>query len=168
MRDAVIKDPPVEDLGPAMLALDARQRRFVVGWLGTRGKNGARVARAAGYSAHGQADKVQACRLVQNPKIIAAMKEEADRTLDGAAVLAILGLTDLVGEKDPKIRAAAIDSVLDRTGYSRRTTQDIRVEHVDTRSTAEIMAALERLMPRAALPILETTAETVDGASQEG
>lgn len=143
-----------------MLALDARQRRFVVGWLGTRGKNGARVARAAGYSSHKEADKVQACRLLHNPKILAALKEEADRTLDGTAVLAILGLTDLVGNEDVKVRAAAIDSVLDRTGYGRKTSQDIRVDHTDSRTTAQIMAALQQFAPKM-LPVIETTAEEV-------
>lgn len=167
MRDEPIKDPPIENLGPAMLALDSRQRRFVVGWIGTRGKNAARVARAAGYSDKHDACKVRAHYLIHNPKILLALKEEADRTLDGTAVLAILGLTDLVGEKDAKIRAAAIDSVLDRTGYGRKTTQDIRVEHVDTRSTAELLAAVQHMISaRPALPVVDTTAETVDASAE--
>ena len=164
MRDEPIPDPPLDGLGPCMLALSAQQRRFVVGWIGTRGQNGARVARAAGYSDHLDAAKVQACRLVQNPKVLAALREEADRRLDGIAVLAILGLGDLVQSKDEKIKSAAIDSALDRTGYSRRTQQDIRVEHTDKRSTAELLAAVRSLGMRVPeLPALEAPYTDVKG-----
>lgn len=140
-----------------MLALNAQQRRFVVGWIGSGGKNAARVARAAGY-AEGSA-KVKACINLRNPKVIAALREEAERRFDTIAVEAILGLGDLAKSEDEKVRASAIDSILDRTGYGRKTTQDIRVEHVDNRTTAELMAAA-RLM----LPVIDTTAEPVDAA----
>lgn len=142
-----------------MLALSAQRRRFVVGWIGVRGKNASRVARAAGYSAISA--KVTACNLLRDPKILAALKEEADRRLDGIAVLAILGLGDLVTSRNPKVKAAAVDSVLDRTGYGRRSTQDVRVEHVDSRSTAELLAAVRQMMGPKALPVIETTAEKV-------
>lgn len=159
MRDEPISDPDIENLGPAMLALTPMARRFVVGWVGTRGKNAARVARAAGYSVNRA--KVTACNLLRSEKILLALKEEADRRLDGIAVLAILGLGDLVTSKNEKVKAAAVDSVLDRTGYGRRSTQDVRVEHVDSRSTAELLAAVKLLMGPKGLPIIDTTAEEV-------
>lgn len=159
MRDEPISDPDIENLGPAMLALTVARRRFVVGWIGTKGKNAARVARSAGFSA--QRAKVTACELLRDPKILAALKEEADRRLDGIAVLAILGLGDLVTSKNEKVKAAAVDSVLDRTGYGRRSTQDVRVEHVDSRSTAELLAAVQAMMGPKALPVIDTTAEKV-------
>lgn len=144
-----------------MLALDSRQRRFVVGMIGTSCKNAARVAKAAGYSDKSGAAKVSASRLMRYPKITSALKEEAERRFDTVAIEALLGLGTLVQHKDVKVRVAAIDSVLDRTGYSRRTTQDIRVEHVDTRSTAEILKSLQQFAPRM-LPVVDTTAELVD------
>lgn len=166
MRDVPIADPPAEDLGPCMLALTVLQRRFVVGWIGTRGKSGSRVARAAGYSDKSGAAKVIAHHLIRNPKIIAALKEEADRHLDGTAALAILGLSDLVGNKNPKVRAAAIDSVLDRTGYGRKSTQDIRVEHVDSRSTEELLASVRRMMGATSVAVIDGTCEEIDGAAK--
>ena len=162
MRHAPIEDPAEEDLGPAMIALNQQQRRFVVGWVRSKGKNAAAAARAAGYSDSSEAAKVSAHRLLRQANVLAALKEEADRQLDATAVLAILHLGGLVEHKEPKVRAAAIDSVLDRTGYGRKTTQDIRVEHVDNRSTAEIAAAMAKMLGRAALPVIDTTAEAVD------
>lgn len=144
-----------------MLALTAQQRRFVVGWLAARGKNAARVARAAGYADSSESAKVSAHRCLQNPKVIAAMKEEAERQFDGIAALAIVALRDQIGNSDPKVRQAAIDSALDRTGFGRKSSQDIRVEHSDTRSTAELLAAVQQLMGRKALPVVDTTAEPV-------
>lgn len=166
MRDVPIADPPVEDLGPRMLALTPQQRRFVIGWIGTRGKSGARAAKAAGYSDEGEACKVRAHGLLRNEKVLAALKEEADRRLDSIAIMAVLGLEDLLGSKNPKVRQIAIDSALDRTGYGRKTTQDIRVEHVDKRSTAEILAEVRRLMPPSALPVIE--GEVLETADAEG
>lgn len=148
MRDVPTPDPPVEDLGPKMLALTAQQRRFVAGWIKSRGKNQTRVARAAGYSDKGGGAKVWGSRLVRNPKIIEALKEEADRHLDGIAVLAILGLGDLIGSKNEKIKAAAIDSALDRTGYGRQSRQDIRVEHIDTRTNEELLRIIGQFAPK--------------------
>lgn len=157
-----IESPNSDDLGPAMLALDDKRRRFVVGWVRNRGKNAAAVARASGFSDKSEGAKVQAFRLLRQPKILAALKEEAERQLDATAALAILHLGGLVEHKDPKVQQAAIDSVLDRKGFGRRTTQDIRVEHVDTRSTAELLAEVRRLTGGAlALPVIETTAEDV-------
>lgn len=53
--------------------------------------------------------------------------------------LAVMGMKRLVRSADEKVQQKAIDSVLDRTGFGRSTTQDIRVEHVDKRSTAELL-----------------------------
>jgi hypothetical protein len=165
-KDLLVEEVEVDGLGAAMLAIDARQRRFVVGMIGTGCKNAARVAKAAGYSDSSGAAKVTAHRLMRQPRVIAALREEAERRFDTVAVEALIGLGDLVKSKNPKARVAAIDSVLDRAGYGRRSVQDIRVEHVDSRSTAQILADLQRLMPGRALPVLETTAEPVDASAE--
>lgn len=142
MKDVAITDPPVEDLGPAMLALDARQRRFVVGWVQNRGKNGARVARAAGYSDKGEACKVRAHYLLQNPKIQKALHEEAGRRLDGMAALAVAVLEQNLRDAAPKARQAAADSILDRTGYARRTEQVVDIEDKREKRSYEQLLAL--------------------------
>lgn len=158
-----------EDFGPLMLALEERQRKFVTlrVW---EGKNPTQAARGAGYA--GKTDgylRVQGHRLSRSLKIIAAMREESERLFSGAAPLAIAGLVRQLDSKNVKLRAAAIDSVLDRTGYGRKTTQDIRVEHVDTRSTAELLALVAKLAGVPAVPAIEGKFEEVrDGATVDG
>ena len=162
MKDVPIVAPPVDELGPAMLKLTEQQRRFVVGWLGARGKNAARVARAAGFSSSSRADAVSAHRLLHNPKIIAALKEEAERQFDGIGALAIVALRDQIGSSDPKVRQAAIDSALDRTGYGRKSMQDIRVENVESRPTDELLTEIKELLERKKAPVIEGRAEVED------
>jgi phage terminase small subunit len=164
MEDEPIAEVPVDNLGPCMLALNPMQRKFVVGWVGVRGVNAARVARAAGYSE--DRARITACEFLRHPGILAALREEADRRLDGLAVVAILEMEDLIRSTDVKVKASAIDSVLDRTGYGRKTTQDIRVQHEDNRSTADLLAAVKQLMgPMAvpSLPVIEGEVVSADG-----
>jgi phage terminase small subunit len=153
-----------EEFGAAMTALDERARKFVVlrVW---HGKNPTQAAKGAGYGAKSDGYlRVQGHRLMRQDRVIAALKEEAERRLGSATAMALVGLSEAVESKQAKLRMPAIDSVLDRAGYGRKTTQDIRVEHVDNRSTAELMAAARLMLPQA-LPIVDTTAETVDAGS---
>lgn len=169
MRDEMISDPDLEDLGPAMLALTEKQRRFVIGWVRSSGKDAARVARAAGYSDASEGAKVAASNLLRNSKVIDAMKEEADRSLNGLAAVAVMVQKGLLENSSPAAQQKAVDSVLDRTGFARRTAQDIRVErsgyeHVPT---AELMRMLAEWTAKGALPapVIDTTAEEVGDAS---
>lgn len=152
-------------MGPAMQALDERARK----WVRYRiwdGMNPTAAARAAGYAPGVQPHqlRVQGFRLNTNPRVIEAMREEGERLLGHAAPLAIAGLVRQLDSKSPKIRAAAIESVLDRTGYSRRTAQDIRVEHTDGRSTDALLAALEAYAAERRVPKqIEAKAEEVNG-----
>jgi len=155
-------EPDTENFGPAMLALSEQQRRFVLAWIADGGKGkAAKAAAAAGYSTKSEANKVRAWHLLRNPKIEAAIREEAQRHFGTTiAVKAMLRLGELVENDDPKVSASAIDSVLDRVGPSRHHTQDVRVEKVDARGTAELLKAIENIRQRA-LPVMDTTAETV-------
>ncbi len=167
-KDNIYPMTTVDEFGPAMLALDERRRKFVLFRVHHQ-KNAWQAAKAAGYSDSTEGYlRVQGHRLMRDKSVIAAMREEAERHLDSVAVLAILGLGKLVESKNEKIRSAAIDSVLDRTGYARKVTQDIRVEHTDSRSTAAILGELRRLMPAAPLPMIEGKFEEVADGSQEG
>jgi len=150
MRDVPIDDPPLEDLGPAMLGLTPMQRRFVIGWIKNMGLNAARIARAAGYEHAGAA--VRAHNLLRNSKVIEALREEAERRLDSLAVLALLRLGNVVDNPKHRDHLKAVDSVLDRSGYGRQTQHRVRVEHTDTRSTAELLALVERYQASRALP----------------
>ena len=160
MKDEPLDEVPIENLGPAMLAINAQQRKFVVGYITSGGKSAARVARAAGYSDLRNGSKVRAWELTHNPKVLAALKEEADRRMDVTAVNSLLRLDDLTTHRDPQVRQRAIDSVLDRRGHPRQTNTQVamRVEHVDERSTLELIEDMRRLIT---LPVIETTAEVV-------
>jgi len=162
MTELITEDPDPENLGAAMLALTEHQRRFVMGWMQAAGEiSNADVAAAAGYSRSSDAHKVTASKLLRNPKVQAAIKEEAEKHFGSVmAIKAMLRLGSLVDSKDEKIAASAADSVLDRTGYSRRTQQDIRVEKVDSRSNEELLRIIEAFKPKA-LPVIDTTAEDV-------
>lgn len=131
MKLVPIENPPPEDLGPAMLALTPQQRRFVVGWIQSRGKNAAAVARASGYSDIKEGAKVRAFEVLHSPKVMRALHEEAGRRLDGMAAIAVAVLEQNLASSDIKARQAAADSILDRTGYPRRSEQAI--EHEDKR-----------------------------------
>lgn len=155
-----------EEFGPAMLALDERRQRFVLNWLANGGKDGAEAARSAGYSDHLEAAKVQACRLLRQPKVIAALREEAERDLGLMRVMAQLQLKALLRSEDANAAQKAVDSVLDRTGLGRTTTQDVRVEHVDKRSTAELLEAIRGLLP-APVKAIEGEFEVVDARAAE-
>ncbi len=66
-------------------------------------------------------------------------------------MMAVLRQKEHLRSDDLNVSQKAIDSVLDRTGLGRRTTQDIRVEHVETRSTADLLAAVRKLLPAPAI-----------------
>lgn len=143
-----------------MLALTEMQRRFVIGWIQNRGKNAARVARAAGYSDKHECAKVKAHLMLHNPKVIRALHEEAGRRLDGMAAIAVAVLEENMASADPKARQAAADSVLDRTGYPRRTEQSVEVEDKRPQRTYDqlLAAVTEKLKQH---KLLELPAPTV-------
>jgi hypothetical protein len=146
MKDVPIADPPVEELGPAMLALTPMQRRFVVGWIGSEGKDAARAARAAGYADTGEAAKVIASRMLRNPKITKAIHEEAGRRLTALSIYAVFALERNM-RGNAKARQVAADSILDRTGFPRRVEKDVKVDDARPHRPYEQLLALvyERL-----------------------
>src|SRR5262249_39108346 len=78
--------PDLEALGPAMLALNERQRRFVLEYVNgpSLGYGAAtRAARAAGYK--DGAVRVTACQLLHHPKIQSALHEIGGRRIRAAA-----------------------------------------------------------------------------------
>lgn len=163
LKAYAIADPDPETLGPAMLALTPIRKRFARGFVAAGGKNLAEIARAAGYSDVADGAKVRAQQCVNDPKVIAAIREEASRTFDLKAVQAMHALSELVEEsQDEKVRLSAAGMILDRTGFGPRSTQNITVTHEDNRSTAELLAEIRKLAgPRLALPVIEGQCEEV-------
>lgn len=123
----LIADPPTDALGPAMLACTEMQRRFVIGWIAACGKNASAVARAAGYSDKGINSRVRGHFLTRDPKILRALQEEAGRQLNGLSAIAVARLHLNLNSRNPKVAQVAIDSILDRTGFPRRTERSLDV-----------------------------------------
>jgi hypothetical protein len=107
---AIIPDPEVGSLGPAMRALNEGQRRFAMAAVIYPLAKDWQIAKAAGYSdrSHG-ALRVTAHRLFHDDKILAAIRELADKEIRGSALLGIATMKKIArydGHKD-QLKAAA-------------------------------------------------------------
>lgn len=146
------------------MALTELQRRFVVEWFIGECRDAATAARRAGVSDAGEGCKVYASRALRNEKVVAAIREESGRHLGALTGLAVMNLKRSLRSNKPQVYERATESVLDRGGFGRSTTQDIRVEHVDSRSTAELLKLAQQFSQQGLLPapkIIDVTPEKV-------
>jgi hypothetical protein len=132
--------PAVEVLGPAMRALNERQRLFVCA-LAYFGGDQCEAYRAAGYQVtNDNSAQAASSRLANNMMVVEAIKEEALRRLDSASLLAVSTLVELASAKtsDNKIRLQASNSLLDRIGgFAGKTEHKITIK--DDRTTKELI-----------------------------
>lgn len=122
-------------LGPAMRALTEKQRSFVYALVETGG-NAAQAAAAAGYgeNSHSEAARENAYRvrgyqLSHDVKVLAAIKEEAEKRLHSGALLAASALVEMVQDPLNKNRFKAAESLLNRAGLTVATEHKVVVEH---------------------------------------
>jgi len=127
-------------MGPAMRALNERQRYFVCALMVYGGEQ-SEAYRAAGYNVTtDNSAGASASRLARSDGIVAAIKEEAMRRLDSAPALAVSTLVELASYKnnDDKVRLKAANSILDRVGgFAGKTEHNIIIK--DDRTTAELI-----------------------------
>lgn len=136
------------NIGPAMRALNKRQRAYVVVCLETGSANQKRNAQLAGYTGNDSALAVQGWRLAHDPKVLAAMEEEAHRRLRSGALMATSRLIHLAeNAREEKDQLKAIDMILNRTGFHAKTEHKIDVTH-EHRGPAEIQARIKELAER--------------------
>lgn len=132
--------PPIEVMGPAMRALNERQRLFVCA-LGVHGGDQGEAYRSAGFNVTNDGSaRACASRLANSDPIVAAIKEEAIRRLDSSSMLAVSTLVELASYKngDDKVRLKAANSLLDRIGgFAGKTEHNIIVK--DDRTTKELI-----------------------------
>jgi hypothetical protein len=154
------------EMGPAMRALVPKQRLFVLAMLSDPGGFQGSWAEAAGYSTKGDSHHVVACRLMQDPRIIAASQEVARQHLGGnGPVLAARNLINIAkNEKHPKHYEASL-AILNRTGMSEKTEHTVRVEHAtDDRSMLELC---RRMAAEMGIPLeMLIGANTIDGETR--
>lgn len=141
----LISIPPVELMGPAMRALNERQRMFVCA-LSVYGGEQAEAYRAAGYAVtNDNSAGAAASRLANSAMVVEAIKEEALRRLDSSSTLAVSTLVELASYKNPdsKVRIKAANSLLDRiSGFAGKTEHKIIVK--DDRTTAELIQFIKQ------------------------
>lgn len=140
------------ELGPKMQALTEMQRLFVLNYVSARG-NATGAARASGYGKDSptkeQAD--EACRqaghrMIHDPKILGAMKEDAERRLNAGVAMAAEELVSLAtASPDEKVRIKAALGVLALGGISPIS----RVEHIHSHQTTAAMTAEIEKMAKA-------------------
>lgn len=143
----LIEVPPLDMMGPAMRALNERQRRFVCALAVTGGAQ--REAYIwAGYEARSiPSQDAAASQLIARGDVQEAIKEEALRRLDSYALMAVSTLGQLaspMGSAKDNIRLAASNSLLDRIGgFAGKTEHKIIIK--DERTTNDIIASIRAL-----------------------
>lgn len=109
--------PDDAQLGPAMLALNPRQRAFVIAMCEVPMGTQEQWAHAAGYGgASADSCRTIGHRLAHDERILAAVDEEARRRFRSGGILAVSRVMDLVKSNDEKIALRAALGLLDRTG----------------------------------------------------
>jgi len=133
---------PAEALGPRMLRLTEKQRRFVWAYL-LNGGHGSDAARQAGYSDSGEACKVRASTLLQQDDILQAFHEVSWKSMRGLSMVATLTVENVMRHGPPAERLKAAFGILNRTGFGEK----LQVEHHHTGSIelSHTDAALEAL-----------------------
>jgi phage terminase small subunit len=98
---SAVPDPEVSGLGKAMLALTAAQRRFAMAAVMYPFAKDWQIAKAAGYSdrSHG-ALRVSAHRCFHDEKVLAAIRECADREIRSGSMLGVATIKKIVRRDD--------------------------------------------------------------------
>jgi len=135
-------DVPVSSLGPAMQALTAMQRRAVVAFLETGGREYKRAYQLAGYTGNDNTLRVGAHMLFHNPKVLLAIKEEADRRLKAGAVLGASVMVEIASNPLHKDQFKAASRLLDQAGLGIISESKITHEHTTDK---DVIARIERL-----------------------
>lgn len=159
------------EYGPAMAALNERQRKFVLAMLEIPGCSHARAAREAGYSDVKEAAKVRGHYCAHNPAVQAALREEAGKRLNGLSVIAANVMMDVMldPKTGPKEKLKAAAAVLDRTGFA--AAQNINVNKTVTdnsgKAIMERIAALSQRLGVDSQKLLAPAAPAVDAEFTE-
>lgn len=121
----------LQQYGPAMRALDERQRRFVFAMMSEPFKAASHWAKVAGYSDKSGGAKVRAHYLINNPKIEAAVAEVSRSTMNIIGpVLATQGLIRIARNVAHPKHHWALEKLANRTGLHETTEHKLVVDHM--------------------------------------
>lgn len=148
-----------DELGPAMRELTIPQRDFVLAYADQGGINAAEAARKAGYGGSENSWSVAGSMLLKQPRILAALREEADSRLKSGAILAASVLVEIAGDQYHRDRYKAAVELLNRAGLVVEGVSRVIVE--DHRTAEEIERRIRDLAER-----LGIDADRLIGTSQ--
>jgi len=142
--------------------LTQKQRRFVTQHVRLGGVNGCAAALAAGYAGKdgGAGAAVTAHRLLRNPRVLAAIREEAERSLNAGLPIGTTVLQELAQNAvNESVRLKAATELIDRGGLRLMNLSQHTVVIKDERSDDELRARVEQLQRELGL-----SARVIDGA----
>ncbi len=162
------------ELGPKMLALSEKQRRFVLELVADPLMSRTEAARLAGYqnsNPDGAALRVAGHRLMHDQRIIDAMHEQAGKRLWALSMKAAHRVDQMLDSEDEKIALKAAVAVLDRTGFGAQQNINIH-QTVRDESSKAILGRIEALADRLGVPVAgllggKVAAPVVDGEFSE-
>jgi phage terminase small subunit len=122
-----------EGLGPAMLACNAAQRRFAMAAVQYPLAKDYEIARAAGYSdfSHG-ALRVTAHRLFHDEKVLAAIRECADKEIRGSAMLGVATMKKIARLDGHRDQLKAAQTLVGLGGFTIEQRVSVKQEFRDT------------------------------------
>jgi phage terminase small subunit len=132
----------------ALQTLSPMMRRFVECYVELGGRKGTEAVRLAGYSGDRNVLKAKAWNLLHDPRVIDAIREEADIKLRAGAVLGASVLSEIAEDVFHKDRFKAAKELLDRAGLLVTHQQHVVVEHTtatDQEKIARIVAMSKKL-----------------------
>lgn len=158
---------PIEDYGPAMLELTEPQRMFVLHYANSGGRNAAEAARLAGYGNSAESQAVSASRMLRQPRILAALREVADRRLKSGAILAASAIVEIANDPLHRDRFKAANELLNRAGLVVEGISRVIVE--DHRTVEEIERRVRDLAVRVGIDPekLLGQSQVIDGDFEE-
>ena len=128
------------------------------------GKNATQAAIMAGYSSKGggAGAAVTASRLLRDPRVLQAIKEESERRLRSGVAMAADTLTELAqNAQSESVRLQAAQALLDRGGMQLATLSQHHVVVEDKRTDDELLARVRQLQGELGLNAKVIPAEVV-------
>lgn len=157
---------PEEEWGQAMSKLTDTRKRVVLAYIELGCRNKERACELAGVGGTEGARKKAASILFRNPLITAAIDEVRKQRYGVQAVRAQERLFELIESDNQKIAIEAAKEVIRLAGDSPVTEHKVTVEHVETRSTEELIAFVRKYQE--SLPkIAHAKTEAVDAEFTE-
>src|SRR5262245_18621689 len=142
--------PDDADLGERMRKLTVKQRRFVIelhcGPCGYGSE--VRAARAAGYGTATSSDlalRVEAHRVLHNPKVQAALREVGGKIIRAEAFQSIRTTVEIARDKTHKDCLKANIALMDRGGFAIETHHTVTVQRTPEMIAVDAEKIIERI-----------------------